>query len=213
MKKKNELLHHIPYSIVSLYSKRDPIEVISVLRKWIHQGNRDTRAFLVVFILDHGGIFDELEKFEVVYLSDDYIEDEKFTFSNILLNSLTLTENAVEKFIAFIKDLYEKCCSEFRAAAQPVLRSLLFNKHLRKWVVDNLTNSRVNKTLQKMIIELYNSGNDSLQGTLFNAMNQWSVHKWNKKGEWKDEWKKRRDERKQAKLDDFVNEVTRQLQN
>jgi energy-coupling factor transporter ATP-binding protein EcfA2 len=210
MEKKNDLLFHIPYSIISMSIKRDPIEVISELAKWISQGNKDTRAFLVIFFLDHRGIFDELESLNVVYFSEN--DDENASFSNILLNSLTITDDAVKTFAKFLKGLYEECFSEYRSDAQPVWRYRLFNKHMRKWVVDSLSNKNVSKTVEGLIVELYNLGNDSLKGTLYNAMNQWKIRKPNKKRGWKDKKDKSRTIKKQAKLDDFVDSLVRQLQ-
>ncbi len=206
-KETNYLLSNVRYSIVALCIMINPIDVISELSNWIKEGNRDTKIIVVLFFLGSDGILQVLESRKIIHLSD---EDQNSLSSNVLLNSLTMGDKANEKMVQFLKGLYEKCFSKFQLSDRKELKKILFN-NLEKWVIDNLSKNKVNNELKKLIVELYRTGDEDLQSTLWDAINQWEVPEKKEKDEEKEKEEKKKREEKEAKLKAFVDDVTRQI--
>ena len=200
------LLSTVRYSVVALCIMIDPIEVISELHKWISEGNRNSKISVVMFFLGIDGILQVLENRQAFYITDD--DDKDSLSGNILLNALTIGDEAINKMVLFLKDLFEKCFPKFRLNDQNDLKQILFD-HLEQWTVDTFSKTRISRALQKLIVGLYNAGSNDLKDTLWNAVNQWKVPK---KEEKKDEKEnKENQEKKKAALKAFLDDVTSQI--
>lgn len=189
----NYLLSTIRYSIIALAILTDPIDVISQLRKWIHKGNRNSKVSVVIFFLGIDGMLQELENREIVYLTGEEDTKKDELRSNILLFSLASGDQAVNNFARFLKDLYMKCFTQYPMDTNNTLKTILFN-HLETWVVESLKNQKVSNAVKKLIIQLYQIGNEEFRDTLWNSINHWDAPK-----------------KKAAQLKDFVDDITRQI--
>lgn len=194
-KETDYLLSTVQYSIIALSISFviDPIDVFSELHEWIRGGNRNSRVSVVLFTLGTDGILQELESREIVYLSDDEEKKVEELRSNILVYSLAATNNSVKKLADFLTDLYKNCFSEFRMDIHNSLKDVLFD-HLKKWVIGTLSNGKVNNAIKKLIVRLYNSGDEEFRDTIWNSLNSWNAP-----------------ENKEAQLKEFVDDVTKQV--
>jgi energy-coupling factor transporter ATP-binding protein EcfA2 len=194
-KETNNLLSTVRYSILafSISTIIDPIDVFSQLHEWIRKGNSNSRVSVVLFTLGTDGILQELESREIIYLSNDEEKIGEELRSNFLLYSLAAGDNAVKKLAAFLTDLYKDCFSEFRMDIHNSLKDVLFG-HLEKWSVKTLSNSKVNNAIKKLILRLYNSGDEEFRDTIWNSLNSWNAP-----------------ENKETQLKEFVDDVTKQI--
>lgn len=206
-KKSDYLLSNVRYSIVALCIMINPIDVISELCNWINEGNRNTKITVVLIFLGSDGILQVLENRKIIHLSK---EDENSLSSNVLLNSLTIGDEAIKKAVQFLRDIYKKCFSKFQLNDHEELKKIL-NNYLEKWTIDTLSKKKVNSALKKLIVELYRTGDDDLQNRLWDSLNRWEIPEKKENDDEKEKENRREREEKEAKLKAFVDDVTRQI--
>jgi len=205
------LISYIRYSIVALTGSVisepitvDPIDVLYELKKWIYKGNKNSRGNTAIFFLWPGGILDELENIEVIDADED--EKEKLR-PNLLLYSMTVSEESLKKLADFLNNLYNKCFPEFRLEIQMELKKILF-EHMEMWVLESLYNGKIKDALKNLFVQLYQIGNEELKDSIWDSINRWQVPKEKEKKKDKNEEKFKE---KEAILDTFINEVKEKI--
>lgn len=170
------LLSIIRYSIVALSINLNLIDVLEELRKWVDSGNRNSRVNVVLFFMGTDGILQELEDREVVYLSKDEEDKKEKLHCSLLLDHLGTGEETVKKMARFLKALYKKCFSEFRADVSNTLKKLLFD-HMKEWTQDSLDNTKVNNTLKNLFVKFFHLGDDDLKDSFWESITNWKAPK------------------------------------
>lgn len=151
-----------------------PIDVLDRLKKWIHKGNRNSRANVVLIFMGEDGILKELAERDVIFSDEDQDGKKEEIRTNLLLYDLFTGEEQVEKMSAFLIDLYNKCFPEFGVEVKKALKKKLFH-YLERWIIENLSYSIVINAIEKLIVQLYHAGNDELKDTLWDNINRWKA--------------------------------------
>ncbi len=190
----DDLLSIIRYSILALSITLNSMDVLDEMRRWIDYGNSSSRVNVVLFFMGKDGILDELKDREVVYSSrDDQNKKEEYR-CNLLLDNLATSEETVTKMARFLKALYKKCFSEFRADVKKILKKQLFD-HMREWTVTSLDNTRINNSVKKLLVKFFLLGEEDLKDSLWDNIKSWKADK----------------EQDEEKLKTFITDVAQQI--
>jgi len=175
------LISYVRYSVVALSGSVifepiaiNPIDVIHELKKWISKGNRDSKANVAMLFFGPGGVLSELENIEVVNSDDDESDKKVKTRTNLLLYSMTDSEEAIKKLADFFLDLYKKCFPQFRLEINREFKKMLFD-HMEKWTIESLYNKKTNEALMNLLVYLYQKGDEELKDTIWDSLNRWKV--------------------------------------
>jgi len=121
-----------------------------------------------------GGVLSELENIEVVNSDDDESDKKVKTRTNLLLYSMTDSEEAIKKLADFFLDLYKKCFPQFRLEINREFKKMLFD-HMEKWTIESLYNKKTNEALMNLLVYLYQKGDEELKDTIWDSLNRWKV--------------------------------------
>lgn len=205
-KETDDLLDYIRESIVNLSISIildpiciEPIDVINGLRKWIHNGNRNSRANVVVVFMGTEGIINKLEDYAIILSDKNELEKKGELSVNLLSYALSAGEEPVKKMASFLNDLVKKCFSEFPTDVKKELKILLFD-HFKNWTLGNLSDDKISDAIKKLIIRFYKYSDDELKDILWDTINKWKVPK-------------DKIDMLEDKLDAFIDDISRQIFN